>query len=209
MCLIDNLFKCVNSHFLALFDEAWLHSYDEVEEICNTFNRKFEKLDKLHQDAFTNLWGDVQNKTITSYLTSMMRRKVAATSDEERHQIAEKIRREAEIFTEFFSAIAKEDMDKPFCSVLTSIANIIATDEEMLTFELMTFLSKYSNITEEHVISILFLRGMSRSDSKQIASDILNSDEDSENIETKNGMFSDVKVHTGLINVKNILLDKF
>ena len=69
--------------------------------------------------------------------------------------------------------------------------------------------SKYSNITEEHVISILFLRAMSRSDSKQIASDILNSDEDSENIETKNGMFSDVKVHTGLINVKNMLLDKF
>ena len=50
---------------------------------------------------------------------------------------------------------------------------------------------------------------MSRSDSKQIASDILNSDEDSENIETKNGLFSDVKVYAGLLNVKNILLDKF
>ena len=73
------------------------------------------------------------------------------------------------------------------------------------------FPSKYSGISEEHIISILFLRGMSRSDCKQIASDILSNDEvDNNNCEDemKSGIFQDVKVYTGLMNVKNILLEK-
>ena len=52
---------------------------------------------------------------------------------------------------------------------------------------------------------------MSRSDCKQIASDILSNDEvDNNNCgdEMKIGIFQDVKVYTGLMNVKNILLEK-
>ena len=138
--LVGNLLQCVSVYFLALFEEAWMSSNVEVEEICNTFNGKFEKLDKLHGDSYRNIWTTVQQKTITSYLTSMMRRKISASSHVERIQIAEKIRREAEIFCEFFSAMAKEDMGLTFDPVLSLIANIITTDEEMLTFELMTFL---------------------------------------------------------------------
>ena len=96
----------------------------------------------------------------------------------------------------------------------------------MLTFELMTlirqvvstnlltsskfFCSKYREINEEQIISILFLRGVSRSDAKQIAMDILENQEraDDGGTDTSVGIFSEVKVSTGLINVKNIFMDK-
>ena len=75
--------------------------------------------------------------------------------------------------------------------------------------------SKHRSITEEQIISILFLRGVSRSDARQTAEDILETDgRDAADCAgaggpTSDGVFSEVKVFTGLINVKNIFMDKF
>ena len=70
--------------------------------------------------------------------------------------------------------------------------------------------SKFREINEEQIISILFLRGVSRSDAKQIAVDILENQERTDDYaaDTRVGIFSEVKVLTGLINVKNIFMDK-
>ena len=70
------------------------------------------------------------------------------------------------------------------------------------------FFSKGGQINEEQIISILFLRGVSRSDARQIAEDILQDQERTDNCVSDTSVFSEVKVFTGLINVKNIFMDK-
>ena len=55
---------------------------------------------------------------------------------------------------------------------------------------------------------MLYLRGgLTRSEIKEIAADILEDKDNSGDIVT--GIFSQVKVYTGLLNVKSIMLDKF
>ena len=54
------------------------------------------------------------------------------------------------------------------------------------------------------MISILGLRGVSRVEARQLASDILQDREEPENSHSS-GIFSQVKVFTGLLGVKNIL----
>ena len=70
------------------------------------------------------------------------------------------------------------------------------------------FFSKGGQINEEQIISILFLRGVSRSDARQIAEDILQDQERTDNCVSDTSVFSEVKVYTGLINVKNMFMDK-
>ena len=70
------------------------------------------------------------------------------------------------------------------------------------------FFSKGGQINEEQIISILFLRGVSRSDARQIAEDILQDQERTDNCVSDTSVFSEVKVFTGLINVKNMFMDK-
>ena len=68
--------------------------------------------------------------------------------------------------------------------------------------------SKRGQINEEQIISILFLRGVSRSDARRIAEDILQDQERTDNCVSDTSVFSEVKVFTGLINVKNMFMDK-
>ena len=70
------------------------------------------------------------------------------------------------------------------------------------------FFSKGGQINEEQIISILFLRGVSRSDARQIAEDILQDQERTDNCVSDTSVFSELKVFTGLINVKNMFMDK-
>ena len=141
--------QLVNNDVLQLFEAAWLDSTSNVEDICNLFNEKFEKLDKLEERTFDKIWKLIKEKTMSYYLTAMMKRKISSSTPEEQQRIADQIRTESSIFKEFFSAVAKNENEADFDNVLELIANIISTDEEMLTFELMTFL-RYSNSAEWH-----------------------------------------------------------
>ena len=64
--------------------------------------------------------------------------------------------------------------------------------------------SKTAGVTEDHLISILGLRGVTRVEARQLASDILQDREEPESSQYS-GIFSQVKVFTGLLGVKNIL----
>ena len=76
----------------------------------------------------------------------------------------------------------------------------------------MYFYSKNNGINEEHIISILFLRGLSKGEAKEMANDLLQDNDDTTNSSDQKeveGVFEHVKVYTGLVNVKNLFLEKF
>ena len=72
-----------------------------------------------------------------------MRRKVSFNKQEEREAASKKIKDEANIFREFFQAVAVTEEEKCLdleadLEILDTISNILRADEEMITFELMT-----------------------------------------------------------------------
>ena len=141
--LISSAFQETESSFLELFDVKWLDIFQPIEEIFNNFNNSFETFDKLHKDHHTTLFEQIQKKALAKYLTSMMRRKVCFSKQEEREAASKKIKDEANIFREFFQAVAVTEEEKCLdleadLEILDTISNILRADEEMITFELMT-----------------------------------------------------------------------
>ena len=113
-----------------------------VEEILNSYNEKFEILDKLGRGQYGEILKFIKKKSLIQYLTSLMRRKLSLTTDENRKEGSLKILSETEMFNEFFAAVAvsdEEDSGVKF-DVLINIANIIGASEDMITFDLMTLI---------------------------------------------------------------------
>ena len=63
--------------------------------------------------------------------------------------------------------------------------------------------SKTAGVTEEHLQSILLLRGLTRAEARQISTEMM--EEREPELDHNNGIFAQVKVFTGLLSVKNIL----
>ena len=141
--LVSKAFQQIDSRFLELFDEKWLDSFQPIEEIFNGLNNSFEIFFKLSRKQHTELYQQIEKKAVIKYLTSMMRRKVSFSKEEERETASKKIKEEANIFREFFQAVAITEEEKGFdlngdLGILETISNIVRADEEMITFELMT-----------------------------------------------------------------------
>ena len=64
--------------------------------------------------------------------------------------------------------------------------------------------SKTAGVTEEHLQSILLLRGATRGEARQISTEMME-EREPERLDNNNGIFAQVKVFTGLLSVKNIL----
>ena len=147
LCLIDNLFSKVGQHFSELFDESWLNNVESnpVGEICNSFNETFEVFDKLNRESYSRLWNIVRRRSIVHYLTAMMKRKISLATPEDRAAGVAKIREDESLFNEFFAAMETEELQidsEISFDVLNHVSNVLAADEEMLTFELMTLIRK-------------------------------------------------------------------
>ena len=145
--LVSKAFQQIDSRFLELFDEKWLDNFQPIEEIFNRLNNSFEIFFKISRKQHTELYQQIERKALIKYLTSMMRRKVSYSKEEEREMASKKIREEANIFREFFQAVAVYEEEKDFdlesdLGILETISNIVRTDEEMITFELMTLVRK-------------------------------------------------------------------
>ena len=147
ICLVEHLFKGVQNYFLELYDDNWLSTKESetnpVGEICNSFNEKFEIFYKLDKRSYERLLNIVKRRTLVDYLTSMMKRRISLTNDDEKRRGEGKIREDEGLLNEFFTAMntyGSETQPENDFDVLGFIANIVGADEEMLTFELMTLI---------------------------------------------------------------------
>ena len=153
--LISKAFLEIDSCFLELFDEKWLDNFVPIEEIFNSLNNSFEVFEKLQREHHTSMYQQIQKKALIKYLTLMMRRKLSFSKQEERDSASKKIKEEANIYREFFQAVAVTEEEKCLdlegdLSILETISNIVGADEEMITFELMT-------LVRNNTCQILFL----------------------------------------------------
>lgn len=173
--LLNLSFMDIEEYFSQLFTEDWKTSSIAIENICDKLNEYFENYDKLKTSNYCLLFSSTQDRVASQYITAMMRRKVVFTTEEERKSAADKIKSESALCKEFFTAVAGDKIDAEFDSpfnTVDALAGVLSADEEMLSFELITLRSKYSDLTEDHMLCLLLLRGLSRNEAKQVAADI-------------------------------------
>jgi len=178
--LLDEAFEDIEVFFSELVTVKWQVGSQAIETICLTLNDYFEDYQFLKQQNFERVITEAQDRVARKYITSMLqnnvlRRKITFTGDQERKTAAAKIKSEAVHCKSFFKDVAGDmaDFDSPF-DTLATLAEVLASDEEMLSLELGTVCKRYPDVSHEQIFCLLLLRGdLTRGDAKQMASEFV------------------------------------
>lgn len=131
------------------------------------------------------------------YLSSVFQKRIVFK--EERREAAKKMIREAGQIATLFAPRNRESRpieDAPQ-EAISSLAEVVKSDLEMVSLELHGFIKKYPDVTQDQLVCLLTLRGdMSRVDARTMAADLLSDCAKVTN--RKLTIFSQVTVSTSL-----------
>jgi exocyst complex component 3 len=100
----------------------------------------------------------------------MLQKKISFKTYEERRDAAVKVMGEAEQVKEFFVRLAPKvaKFDSPF-EIINTLAEVLKSeDPEILSLDLHGLVDKYPDVTQDHLIHLLGLRGdISRSEARE------------------------------------------
>lgn len=168
--MLEEIFLDVNKHFEELFTSRWLGVHLPIDTICATLEDYFQDYSRLVDENFKFIIKEARSSVAKRYITAMLSRRVSFKTYEECQAAARQIMKEAQQLQKVFSLVSPESEpeDEDCLHVLVIFAEILKCEDDMLSFDLHRIVEKYPDITEEHLLRLLYLRGdLSRSDLKE------------------------------------------
>lgn len=103
------------------------------------------------------------------YLAAMLGKRISFKNYQECQEAADQIVKEAKQLQSVFSTVAPNIIDDDDeLEAIVKISEILKSEDDMLSFDLHNIVSKYSDITEDHLLRLLYLRGdLSKADIKE------------------------------------------
>lgn len=164
MYLLEELFVDIDQHFDKLFTSHWFPTnpadtiYVTIEDYFQDYNRLAEANYKYAVELLLTLVG-------RKYLTAMLSRRISFKTFDECMKAAQKVSEEANRFNKLFENLSNDiECENPFDAIIM-LSEVLKSDDDMLSFELHRVVEKYPDITDDHLLRLLNLRGdLSRSD---------------------------------------------
>ncbi|XP_057373796.1 exocyst complex component 3-like [Daphnia carinata] len=180
--LLDEAFLDLEPHFQDLLTRKWVVSTVPVDTICATLEDYFQDYMHLKPRNFEYVIRQAEICITRKYITSIFQKKLSLK--EERREVAEKIIQEAgQIEALLAPALlnrnspsdaskATEDASK----AISALAEVIKCDSEIITLELINFIKKYPDVSQDQLTYLLSLRGdFGRLEARQRVTDLLSS----------------------------------
>jgi Exocyst complex component Sec6. len=147
-----------------------------IRTVFATLYDYFQDYVHLRVRNFDYVISEAQNWVAKRYISAMLQKKMSFKTYEERRDAAVKIMGEAEQVKEFFIHHAPKvaKFDSPF-DIINTLAEVLKSeDPEILSLDLHGLVDKYPDVTQDHLIHLLSLRGdISRSEAKEKVAYIL------------------------------------
>ncbi|XP_046736896.1 exocyst complex component 3 [Diprion similis] len=159
--LLEESFLDLELHFQDLLTPKWLSSPIPVETICVTLEDYFQDYNHLRVKNFEYVITEAQNLIAKRYIAAMLQRKISLKTYDECLTCTSKIMTEADKIKNFFVRIAPKvgNFDSPF-EVIKRLAEVLrCEDSEILSLDLHSLVEKYPDMTEDHLVRLLSLRG--------------------------------------------------
>nr|CAH0107998.1 unnamed protein product [Daphnia galeata] len=189
--LLDEAFLDLEPHFQDLLTRKWVMSTVPVDTICATLEDYFQDYIHLKPRNFKYVIRQAEICITRKYITSIFQKKLSLK--DERREVAEKIIQEAgQIEALLAPASLNRDLltDAPkdtedTAKAISALAEVIKCDSEIITLELINFLKKYPDVTQDQLICLLSLRGdFGRLEARQRVADLLSSSSKEESART-------------------------
>lgn len=108
-----------------------------------------------------------RNMVAKRYLTAMLSKRTSFKTYEECTKAASKAMKEIVRLSQLFNNLSKDLNEEDPFEAVTMLAEVLKSDDDMLSFELHRVVEKYPDIAEDHLLRLLSLRGdLSKADIK-------------------------------------------
>ncbi|XP_060526031.1 exocyst complex component 3 [Cylas formicarius] len=165
--LLEELLVDLDQHFAKLFNSQWIAGFDTVDTIYATLEDYFQDYSRLTEANYNFIATQTRSIVAKRYLTAMLSKRVSFKTYEECSQAAAKVVKEVDRLSTLFNDLGRNLEDEDPFEPIVMLAEVLRSDDDMLSFELHRVVEKYPDISEDHLMRLLSLRGdLSRSDIK-------------------------------------------
>lgn len=166
--LLEELFLDLENFFTDLFTLSWVDSSECINTICCTATDYFDDYRGLDPKNFEFVMYEIRRKFVEKYLFALLSKRTKLKTYAECEKAANQILKEAEQLRNLLESLCKDlSTDDPF-EVISILAEVLKSDDDMLSFELHRVVEKYPDVADEHLLRLLYFRGdLSLSDVKE------------------------------------------
>ncbi|NXU51927.1 EX3L1 protein, partial [Turnix velox] len=157
--LLEELLLDLQPLCLQLPSRKWLSGSQLVSSMCELIDKYAEDFSHVRRPTCTLLLRESELLVASQYLRALMQKKMVCKSEEERVQLSQRLLQDATQLQELFCGLGLEQGQQSLEAVFALRELISLKDPSLLSLEVLGFVTKYPDVSDEHISTLLELRG--------------------------------------------------
>ncbi|XP_061450051.1 exocyst complex component 3-like protein [Rhineura floridana] len=169
--LLEELLADLQPLYVQLPSRQWLSGESQLlSGICEVVDKHVKIFCRTHRPIRMHLLSETEHLVMSQYVRALLQKRLVCRNAKERSQMARQMLQDASQLKELFCSLGLEENEQTL-QVIADLQELISLkDPSMLSLEVLGFVTKYPDISEDHVSMLLDLRGDA---SKEIRNNVL------------------------------------
>ncbi|XP_042294669.1 exocyst complex component 3-like protein isoform X2 [Sceloporus undulatus] len=145
---------------LKLPSRQWLSDGTQLmSSICEVIDKHANRFCRTQEPLSTYLLSETEHLVRSQYLRALLQKRMVCRHSEERRQMARRMLQDASQFKELFCNLGLKENKQTF-KVIADLQELICLkDHSILSLEVLGFVLKYPDVSDDHISMLLDLRG--------------------------------------------------
>ncbi|NXC50730.1 EX3L1 protein, partial [Penelope pileata] len=157
--LLEELLLDLQPLYVQLPSRKWLSGSQLVNSMCEVIDKYTKDFSHVRKPVYTLLLMESELLVARQYLRALMQKKMVCKSKEERGQFCDRLLQDATQLRELFCGLGLDRSQQSLEAVFALQELICLKDPALLSLEVQSFITKYPDVSDEHVSTLLDLRG--------------------------------------------------
>ncbi|KAM6353098.1 exocyst complex component 3-like protein isoform 4-T4 [Alca torda] len=157
--LLEELLLDLQPLCLQLPSRKWLSGSQLVSSMCEVIDKYAKEFSRVRKPIFTLLLTESELLVASQYLRALMQKKMVCKNEEERGQLCDRLLQDATELRDLFCGLGLDQSQQSLEAVFALRELICLKDPALLSLEVLGFITKYPDISDEHISTLLDLRG--------------------------------------------------
>ncbi|NXA73305.1 EX3L1 protein, partial [Thryothorus ludovicianus] len=157
--LLEELLLDLQPLCLQLPSRKWLSGSQLVGSMCEVIDKYAKDFSRVRKPVFTLLLAESELLVASQYLRALLQRKMVCKNREERGQLCHRLLQDATQLRELFCGLGLDQSQQSLEAVFALRELICLKDPALLSLEVLGFITKYPDVSDEHISTLLDIRG--------------------------------------------------
>ncbi|XP_030437587.1 exocyst complex component 3-like protein isoform X5 [Gopherus evgoodei] len=157
--LLEELLLDLQPLYVQLPSRKWLSGAQLVNSMCEVIDKYMRDFSHVRNPVFKFLLAESEHLVMNHYMRALMEKKMVCRSAEERIQLSTRLLQDASQLRELFHNLGLAESEQTLEVIFALQELIRLQDPALLSLEVLGFMKKYPDISDEHISILLDLRG--------------------------------------------------